>query len=223
MANLTKEEIQSVLIHFKDTCVRHRSKDFLWEFCYGKYLRQYDDRFTAQAANKPSYELFFLGFFDATQAPKFQKEITPNTGDYNPKREYFEKETRYLLLEDTYIQTKGNLVQISNVSTIGNNKNGDVFALIAYVPASKLTDQNIVVNPSGETLGDHIRNNTRDKITKTINGEPYIMLERLVRVVTSPSTFLLEEEFPLDITTKQIELRPYVILYYIYSNGTHYE
>ncbi len=206
--NLTREDIKSALIHFKDVCIRHRTKDFLWEFCHEKYLRQYDDQLTVQAASKQLYELFFLGFYDVTQADKFQKRITPMTGDYDPPREYFDKPIRYTLSSDPYIQTFGQIVKFSNVS-ISYNKTSEVFALVTWVPASQLNDKSII-NPAGETLGEYKKSNTQDKITKTIKGESYIILERLVIAITSDSTLILESAFPIEIATRHYDLRPYV-------------
>ena len=129
--------MESVLIHFKDSCVRHRTKDFLWEFCYGKYLRQYDDALTMQNAHKPKAELFFLGFFDPSQSAKFTNIITPETRDYNPEREYFEREIRLSLVEESYIRTFRNMVRMSNVSNIALKEKEEMLALEVYIPLEK--------------------------------------------------------------------------------------
>lgn len=202
--------MQSVLIHFKDSCVRHRTKDFLWEFCYGKYFRQYDDSLTIQNANKPAAELFFLGFFDPSQSVKFTKAITPDTRDYHPEREYFEREIRYELVEESYIRTFRNMVRLSNVSEILLREKVEMLALEVYVPASEIKNTSTVMNIKGTHLKAFIESDKLSTISKEINGKTYYKLQRLIRVLFSSTILFLDQPFPFDIATDKFDIVLYV-------------
>ena len=203
---LTVEEAESILVHFKDFCVRHRTKDFLWEFCYGKYLRQYDDKITIANALKPGPELFFLGFLNPNDAKKYELVISKETGDYSPPREYFAKEIRLALPKEKYIQTNKNLVLLSDVLHLEDYPEGSLLSLIIYVPGSQLSDTRIKINPIGETLAG----NTASSNRRNVNGVVYHRLERLIRVIVDMNTIILDEAFPFDVATNQANIEIFV-------------
>lgn len=204
---LTKEEAESIMIHFKDYCVRHRTKDFLWEFCYGKYLRQYDDKMTIANAMKAGPELFFLGFLNPNDSARYELIITKDSGDYNPPREYFEKDIRSVLYQEKYVQTLKNIVLLSDIFQLELYDHSTLLSLIVFVPANQLTNTT-VLNPKGQTIND----NLEGVHTRVINGELHYRLERLVRVIVDANTFILSEPFPFDIATNHVTIEIYVSL-----------
>lgn len=206
LGNLTKEQMESALIHFKDSCTRHRTKDFLWEFCYGKYFRQYDDALTIQNVNKPKAELFFLGFFDPSQSAKFADIITPETGNYEPEREYFDTEIRYKLVEESYIRTFRNMVRMSNISDISFSEKVEMLALEVYIPVSEIKNSSTVMNIKGTRLSAFIENDKLSMITKVIDGKKYYKLQRFIRVIASTTLLILDQPFPFDVATDKFDI-----------------
>ena len=59
--NLTEEESELYLSPLKDVCAIMPTKFFLYEFCYKKYAKQFDDANTMFWGNKPNPEIFYLG------------------------------------------------------------------------------------------------------------------------------------------------------------------
>lgn len=212
LGNLTQEQVQSVLIHFKDSCVRHRTKDFLWEFCYGKYFRQYDDALTIQNANKPKAELFFLGFFDPSQSTKFTSVITPETRDYHPEREYFDREIRYRLVEETYIRTFRNMVRMSNISDISLIEKEEMLALEVYIPVTEIKNTSTVMNIKGTHLKAFMESDKLSAVTKEIGGKKFYKLQRLISVIVSSTILILDQPFPFDVATDKFDIVLYVRL-----------
>ena len=59
--NLTLEERENYLGPLKDVCTIMPTRFFLYEFCYQKYAKQFDDANTMFWGNKQSPETYFLG------------------------------------------------------------------------------------------------------------------------------------------------------------------
>lgn len=60
--NLTLEESDAFLGPLKDVCSILPTRFFLFEFCYKKYAKQFDDTNTIFWGNKKAEETFYLGF-----------------------------------------------------------------------------------------------------------------------------------------------------------------
>lgn len=75
--NLTFEESEEFLAPLKDFCSTLPTRFFLYEFCYRKYGKQFDDTNTMFWGNKQSAETYFLGVdsqYNITTV-SFQKKI----------------------------------------------------------------------------------------------------------------------------------------------------
>ncbi|CAD8065624.1 unnamed protein product [Paramecium sonneborni] len=60
--NLTDDQANSILFPLIGQCVHHQTKEFLYEYCYRKYVRQYDDLNTMLSMQKILKEDFSLGY-----------------------------------------------------------------------------------------------------------------------------------------------------------------
>ncbi|CAD8069429.1 unnamed protein product [Paramecium sonneborni] len=59
--NLTDEEVNHILFPLEDQCVQHYTKEFVYEYCFKKYIRQFDDFKTMLNMRKQYKEDFSLG------------------------------------------------------------------------------------------------------------------------------------------------------------------
>ncbi|CAK71457.1 unnamed protein product (macronuclear) [Paramecium tetraurelia] len=59
---LIEDEANSILFPLIDLCVHHTTKEFLYEYCFRKHVRQYDDLDTIQNMQKILKEDFSLGY-----------------------------------------------------------------------------------------------------------------------------------------------------------------
>ncbi len=214
---LTGKRAEDVMVHFSDTCTHYRTPEFLWEFCPGKYFRQYDDLKTIENAKKPKYELFFLGFAEGVDRAKFLQAITAKSGDFSPAKEHADKKVYAGLVPQKYVQTLGHLVRLSDkthdfyLHRETNSSHEYIYVLTVYVPASEIKNENIVINPAGETLEKYVKSGKKDQVTTTRDGVAYVILERLIRTVICPELILLEDEFPFNIATSHFDIRIYVM------------
>ncbi len=58
---LSQEEGEAFLNPLKDVCATYPTRFFLYEFCYKKYAKQFDDTNTIFWGNKQSAETYYLG------------------------------------------------------------------------------------------------------------------------------------------------------------------
>jgi len=216
IGNVTGKDAEAIIMHLQDTCAHHRTKEFLWEFCPGKYLRQYDDDTTLQNAQKKWRELFFMGFAEGVEPTKYTTVITNETTSFTPQKEHAEKKVYTPLKTQRYIQTLGHFVRLSDSTqnfylhkeSIESHEH--FYVLTVYVPVSEFKNgSNIVINPAGETWDKYVKAGKKDQVTKTIDGVSYVLLERLIRAVISPELILLEEELPWNIATSQFDIHQY--------------
>jgi len=197
--NLTKEEIEPIFIHLKDVCTQHRTNDFLWEFCFEKYVRQYDDEITKRNAGKPKFELFFIGFHTSSQSLKYITEIHPYPKTYIPEREYNQLPIRQEIPNYEYIQTIGRVVRVLHIPQNYNQKY--IYSVYAFIPAQELQDDD-VIDSSGVTKKNY-RHTFRSRTTLS---QGFYQVERTISKVLSPYLLLLNEPFPFDIATNQAKI-----------------
>lgn len=195
-------------MYLKDECTYHRTNDFLWEFCHNKYIRQFDDEITIHNARKPAPELFFLGFHSSVDPQKYIRAIKPEMGPYPPEMDY-DLPLRGEVPIERYLHTHGRIAKIVNLRSFHRHNPDTLYFIRAYVPAKELNDS-AIVDVNGKSLKYYKKAKRESRITKIIDGNKYIKLERfLVRVLNS-DTALLENEFPMDISTKHTKIFPYV-------------
>lgn len=206
--NLTSEEVESQLLYLTDECTRYRTPDFLWEFCHNKYIRQFDDDITIHNARKPEAELFFLGFHSSVDPQKFVRTIRPNTGPYQPEIDY-DIPLRGQVPVQKYLHTHGRIAKIVNIRSFHRHTPDTLYFIRAYVPAKELNDH-AVVDLNGKTLKYYKKNNIESRITKIIDGNKYVKLERFILKVLNSHTALLDKAFPMDISTTHTKIFPYV-------------
>lgn len=160
-------------------------------------------------AAKPREELFFLGFHPAADSQKFETTITEGMGDYRPPRENYGLATRLEIPSYKYIHTFGRVARVMNVKSMMNYQ-ADTLYFVRVSVASNIVKENDIVDLEGNTLGYYIKNNITASITKTLGGNEYIQLERLVIKVVSSYIILLKNEFPMDIATSRVDIYAYV-------------
>jgi hypothetical protein len=196
---LTKEEIEPIFIHLKDVCTQYRTKDFLWEFCFEKYVRQYDDEITQINALKPKFELFFLGFYEPSQSLKYMLQILADNPNYIPEREYYQLSIRQEIPNYEYIQTHGRVVRVLNLPQNYNQRY--IYSVYAFIPIEELDDDDII-DSSGMTKKNY-KHNFR---SRTALSQGFYRVERTIFKVLSPYLLLLNEPFPFDIATNQAKI-----------------
>jgi len=197
--NLTKQEIKPIFIHLKDICTQYRTNDFLWEFCFEKYVRQYDDEITKKNVLKPKFELFFLGFHAPSQSLKYLAQIYPHPYNHIPEREYHQLSIRQEIPNYEYIQTIGRVVRVLHIPQNYNQRY--IYSVYAFIPITELQDDD-VIDSSGMTK----KNYKHTFRSRAALSQGFYQVERTISKVLSPYLLLLNEPFPFDIATNQAKI-----------------
>ena len=141
-----------MLVHLKDACSRYRTKDFLWEFCFEKYLRQYDDELTFRNVNKKKKELYFLGYFNPQDSRKYSLRMTESTGHYQPEREFLDEMIRFEIPGYRYVSTIGRMARIYNMKNFAAIKLDEPYILTVHIPRRLLKGNSFIVDCDGKTM-----------------------------------------------------------------------
>jgi len=64
IVNLSSSQAMDYLTPLKNKCAIYRTKTFLYELCFAKFLRQFDDNKTMAYAQKQREELINVGYFE---------------------------------------------------------------------------------------------------------------------------------------------------------------
>lgn len=182
----------------------------MWELCFQKYARQYDDHLTMLHARKPRPELFFIGFHPSVQPSKYLNAIRPETGEYNPDVEYTTMPTRILVPNFQYVRTYGPILRAFNVRSYSLFKPDTLYFVQIDIPADRVP-HDAIVDFDGNTLDDFISQNKTSKVMKKLSNRSYITIKRLILKSFSPYIFLMDRELPIDIATSHAKVFPYVL------------
>ena len=89
-----------------------------------------------------------------------------------------------------------------------------------YLPYNKIKNfEETSIDLKGTMkLIDYINKNRLDDISKIVDGQRYIKIERLIKSIISPDFVLLQEGLPFDILTTNFTIIDVIICIIIISN-----
>ncbi|CAD8147993.1 unnamed protein product [Paramecium octaurelia] len=88
--NLTDEEVNHILFPLEDQCVQHYTKEFVYEYCFKKYIRQFDDLNTMLNMRKQYKEDFSLGI-----SKSYLRATDETNGIHQPDHALYTLDTNY--------------------------------------------------------------------------------------------------------------------------------
>eukprot|EP01016_Furgasonia_blochmanni_P007326 TRINITY_DN1293_c0_g1_i10.p1 TRINITY_DN1293_c0_g1~~TRINITY_DN1293_c0_g1_i10.p1 ORF type:complete len:694 (+),score=90.69 TRINITY_DN1293_c0_g1_i10:1635-3716(+) len=186
---LSAQQANPLLVNLRDACAQHRTKEFLWEFCYQKYARQYDDELTIRNANKPQEELFFMGFYENF-----------NFNQKGKKGPYDDHLVNYKLSQTPLLSTQGHIIRFVN-----HRMPNDVLLgrkphkiVISYRWDDIRQHQSMTVNENGDTLKSLILTQRLDSYS--LDHGKTIEVHRKILFAT-PSIVILETPLEQNIVT----------------------
>ncbi|CAD8159959.1 unnamed protein product [Paramecium octaurelia] len=108
---LTEDEANIILFPLIDLCVNHITKEFLYEYCFRKHVRQYDDLNTIQNMQKILKEDFSLGYSNQFISKNY------SYADQEPLNSSYQLDTNYHQIRqqiDRLIIIEGCLAKLRN-------------------------------------------------------------------------------------------------------------
>lgn len=218
---LSNKEARKYFSFLEGECTRMRRPDFIWEFCHGKYIRQFDDETTFKVSKKKTLENYFLGFHPDYDLKRYS--LVNVSEDYKTGRpqEYFhfkesksktkqslsEKKPSHYFLNKTgsvlfsfgpviriRSDTYGFLVKFSKTSQDFDLR------LSVWLPEDKIPEIEGVNQFYDPATG------ATTKERKRFDGVPYLKIMLWVGRVIDNSTLLLRETPLYDFTTSYFEL-----------------
>ncbi|EAR83088.2 hypothetical protein TTHERM_01015910 (macronuclear) [Tetrahymena thermophila SB210] len=210
---ISEEEGDKILQSLQNQCAEYRTSQFLWQFCYKKYLRQFDDISTIQEAQKQAFEDIYAGYHT------FYNNITNlTTQDYNKtwnSQNYFEidnhqyeKKFKYVnktyinfphipasnISDDFFVKIQGHVIQLNGINTsqISNSHKWSIsFNTTSEIPQNKLSSSLF-----------------KNKNELASNGNKYYyQYEYLLHFFVDKNFALAETEFPSDIQISSFIIR----------------
>ncbi|KAL4468317.1 hypothetical protein ABPG72_010718 [Tetrahymena utriculariae] len=212
---ISEEEGDKILQSLQNQCAEYKTSQFLWQFCYKKYLRQFDDIYTIQQAQKQAFEDIYAGYHTY-----YNKITNLTTEDFNKTwntQNYFEidnnlyEKTFYYanktynnfphipaanLSDNLFVKIQGHVIQLNgfNSSLIDNSQKWSIsFNTTSEIPLNKLS--------SSLLKSEH-------QIVSNGN-KYYYQYEYLVHFFVDKNFALAETEFPSDI-----EISSFQIIYF---------
>ena len=122
--------------------------------------------------------------------------------------------------KDKILETRGCLVKFGNYPYLLTLKSQKSYGLLLYLPYNQIKN---FVETSIDLKGtmkliDYINKNGLDNISKIVDGQRYIKIERLIKSIISPDFVLLQEGLPFDILTSNFTIIDVIICIIIISN-----
>ncbi|KAL4427521.1 hypothetical protein ABPG74_015224 [Tetrahymena malaccensis] len=210
---ISAEEGDRILQSLQNQCAEYKTSQFLWQFCYKKYLRQFDDLSTIQEAQKQAFEDIYAGYHT------FYNNITNlTTEDYNKtwnSQNYYEIDNHLYEKTFYYVNKVYNIFPHIPASNISDNFflkiEGHVIQLNGFNTSLISNSQkwSISFNTTSEIPKNKLSNSLFKNLHETVShsgSKYYYEYEYLVHFFVDKNFALAETEFPSDIQISTFQI-----------------